>query len=135
MRVVHRPHFIRTPRKRQRHSRFGSKSLAPPTLHRQPFLPVQPIHIDRSQNVTGAVVPTGPPVGTAFVFFAVRLRAGPSSQFQTLTIIPFNVNITIYGRNATRTWYKVGYNGLYGWVAAAFIRPNDLKASQIPVVK
>src|SRR5260370_13901674 len=44
MRVVHGPHFIRTRRKRQRHSRFGSKSLAPPTLHRQPFLPVQPIH-------------------------------------------------------------------------------------------
>src|SRR6266581_5773540 len=44
MRVVHRPHFIRTRRKRQRHSRFGSNSLAPPTLHRQPFLPVQPIH-------------------------------------------------------------------------------------------
>src|SRR6266404_8941103 len=44
MRVVHGPHFIRTRRKRQRHSRFGSKSLTPPTLHRQPFLPVQPIH-------------------------------------------------------------------------------------------
>src|SRR5713226_9751586 len=44
MRVIHRPHFIRTRRKRQRHSRFGAKSLAPPTLHRQPFLPVQPIH-------------------------------------------------------------------------------------------
>src|SRR5271163_4424885 len=44
MRVVHRPHFIRTRRKRQRHSRFGSKSLALPLLHRQPFLPVQPIH-------------------------------------------------------------------------------------------
>ncbi len=44
MRVVHRPHFIGTRRKNQRHSRFRSKSLAPPTLHRQPFLPVQPIH-------------------------------------------------------------------------------------------
>src|SRR5438445_6990272 len=44
MRIVHRPHFIRTRRKRQRHSRFGSISLAPPALHRQPFLPVQPIH-------------------------------------------------------------------------------------------
>src|SRR2546427_10193699 len=44
MRIVHRPHFVRTGRKRERHPRFGSKSLAPPTLHRQPFLPVQPIH-------------------------------------------------------------------------------------------
>ncbi len=44
MRVIHGPHFIRTRRKRQRHPRFGSKSLAPPALHRQPFLPVQPIH-------------------------------------------------------------------------------------------
>src|SRR5579864_4726870 len=43
MRVVHRPHLVRMRRKRQRHSRFGSKFLAPPTLHRQPFLPVQPI--------------------------------------------------------------------------------------------
>ena len=30
IRVVHRPYFIRTRRKRQRHSRFGSKPLAPP---------------------------------------------------------------------------------------------------------
>src|SRR6266851_4848883 len=44
MRVVHRPHLIGTRRKRQGHSRFGSISLAPPALHRQPFLPVQPIH-------------------------------------------------------------------------------------------
>src|SRR5437773_9029230 len=44
MRVVHRPHFIRPRWKRQGHSRFSPKSLASPTLHRQPFLPVQPIH-------------------------------------------------------------------------------------------
>src|SRR5438128_1280807 len=44
MRIVHRPHFVHTGRKREWHPRFGSKSLTPPTLHRQPFLPVQPIH-------------------------------------------------------------------------------------------
>src|ERR1700730_14494507 len=43
MGVVHRPHFICTRRKCQRHSRFSPKSLAPPTLHRQPSLPLQPI--------------------------------------------------------------------------------------------
>src|SRR6266566_9823763 len=44
MHIVHPPHFVRTGRKRLWHPRFGSKSLAPPTLHCQPFLPVQPIH-------------------------------------------------------------------------------------------
>src|SRR3972149_10106205 len=44
MRIVHRPPFIGTRPRCQRPSRFGSKFLAPPTLHRQPFLPVQPIH-------------------------------------------------------------------------------------------
>ena len=44
MGVVHRPHLICTCRKRQRHPRLRSKFLAPPTLHRQPFLLVQPIH-------------------------------------------------------------------------------------------
>src|SRR5258708_29885742 len=44
MRIVHRPHFVRTRRKRRWPPRFGSKSLAPATLHRQTFLPVQPIH-------------------------------------------------------------------------------------------
>src|SRR2546422_8707874 len=44
MRIVHGPHFVRTGRKRQWHPHFGSKLLAPPTLHRHPFLPVQPIH-------------------------------------------------------------------------------------------
>src|SRR5713226_258164 len=44
MRIVHGSHFVQTGRKREWHPRLGSKSLAPPTLHRQPFLPVQPIH-------------------------------------------------------------------------------------------
>src|SRR6266852_3355397 len=44
MRIVHRPHLVRTGRKRQGHPRLGAESLAPPTLHRQSFLPIQPIH-------------------------------------------------------------------------------------------
>src|SRR5258708_40136526 len=44
MRIVHRPHFVRTRRKRRWPPRFGSKSLARATLHGPSFLPVQPIH-------------------------------------------------------------------------------------------
>src|SRR6266478_2907763 len=44
MRIVHRPDFVRMDQKREWHPRFGAKSLTPPTLHRQPFLPLQPIH-------------------------------------------------------------------------------------------
>src|SRR6266404_4328216 len=39
MRIVHRPDFVRMDQKREWHPRFGAKSLTPPTLHRQPFLP------------------------------------------------------------------------------------------------
>ncbi len=62
MRVVHRPHFIRTRRNCQRHSRFSPKSLAPLTLHRQPFLPVEsidPLVIDQpSQRSVLGLLPS-----------------------------------------------------------------------------
>ena len=98
-------------------------------------LPIQPLRIDPSQQVTGAVIPVGNPVGTAFTFFAVRLRSAPSGRSTTLTVIPFNSTITVYGRNAARTWYKVSFNGLVGWVSAGFVRLNGLRSSALPIVQ
>src|SRR3989441_9541872 len=43
MRIVHRPHFVRLGRRRERPPRFGPTSLPPPTRHREPFPPVQSI--------------------------------------------------------------------------------------------
>jgi hypothetical protein len=98
-------------------------------------LPIQPTRIDPSQQVTGAIIPTGNPVGTARALYTVRLRAGPSIRFATLTRIPFGSTITVYGRNAFRTWYKVSFNGLVGWVSAPYVRLNGLTSRALPIVQ
>jgi hypothetical protein len=98
-------------------------------------LPIQPTRIDPSQQVTGAIIPTGNPVGTARALYTVRLRAGPSIRFPTLTRIPFGSTITVYGRNAFRTWYKVSFNGLVGWVSAPFVRLIDISSRALPIVQ
>src|SRR5689334_18130848 len=89
MRVVHRPHFVRMRRERQRHPRFCSKSLAPSTLHRQPFLPIQAIDslvVDQppQRSVRGLFPPQEniqPPIAEAWALGRQLAQPSPQRRF------------------------------------------------------
>src|SRR4051812_6816049 len=63
----------------------------------------------------------------------VRLRGGPGTSFDTVTVIPFNTALVAVGRNETFDWVKVNYNGQFGWISARFVRFQQGKLADLPV--
>lgn len=51
---------------------------------------------------------------------ALRLRAGPGTEYATLTIVPAGTPLPVLARNEAGNWIKVRYQQRVGWVAAWF---------------
>lgn len=96
-------------------------------------LAVQPQRIDRSQQVTGAVLP-GFPVSTARARFRVNFRLGPSIFAQRIGRIPWQAEVPVYGRSFDGEWLLIEYNGLGGWVAAQYFTLIEVPLSRLPIV-
>jgi hypothetical protein len=94
----------------------------------------EPSRIDRSQQVTGAVVPSVP-LGSVTARFTVNFRAAPSVNAQRLGRVPWRATVAVYGRSADSNWILINYNGVLGWVAARFFTFNDgLRLADLPIV-
>jgi hypothetical protein len=94
----------------------------------------EPQRIDRSQQVTGAVVPSVP-LGSVTARFTVNFRTGPSINAQRIGRVPWRATVAVYGRSADNGWILVNFNGVFGWVAARFFTFNDgLRLADLPIV-
>jgi uncharacterized protein YraI len=52
--------------------------------------------------------------------FSVNIRTGPSTTFNVIGTLRLGQQAQLVGRNAGSTWWQVNYNGVVGWVSAAF---------------
>lgn len=93
----------------------------------------EPTRIDRSQQVTGAVVPSVP-LGSVTARFTVNFRSGPSVTAQRIGRVPWRATVAVYGRSADSGWILVNFNGVFGWVAARFFTFNDVRLVDLPIV-
>ncbi len=93
----------------------------------------EPARIDRSQQVTGAVVPSVP-LGSVTARFTVNFRSGPSITAQRIGRVPWRATVAVYGRSADSGWILVNFNGVFGWVAARFFTFNDVRLVDLPIV-
>lgn len=98
------------------------------------LLDVQPQQIDRSQQVSGAVLPPGFPVATARTRYVLNFRTAPSTSALRLGRIPWRTEVPVYGRSADSQWLLVTYNGVSGWASARYVTLFGLTLSQLPVV-
>ncbi len=51
----------------------------------------------------------------------VNLRAGPSTHFPVLRVVPTSARIVTFGCLPDYSWCDVGFNGTRGWLAARYI--------------
>lgn len=51
----------------------------------------------------------------------LRLRAGPSTAYPTLTSAPINSNLFLLGRTASNGWIQVSFEGKLGWVSIQYL--------------
>jgi hypothetical protein len=58
---------------------------------------------------------------TATPVTSLRVRSGPSTAYQVLTVVPKGVNVPVLARTADGTWIKVQYRGVTGWMAIGYV--------------
>lgn len=58
---------------------------------------------------------------TAVATANVNMRAGPSTSYPVVRIVPAGANVASYGCVADYSWCDVGYGGARGWVAASYL--------------
>lgn len=71
---------------------------------------------------------------------SVNLRAGPTTRYPVVIVMPQSASLAVYGCSGDRSWCDVSWSGARGWVAASYIqvfyngRPTVLTASIAPAV-
>lgn len=53
---------------------------------------------------------------------SVNLRAGPSTAYPVVTVVPAGAGITTYGCLAGYSWCDIAFAGYRGWVSANYIK-------------
>jgi hypothetical protein len=59
------------------------------------------------------------------VKFNLRLRETPDGESETIEVIPFDTNVTAYGRNDDSTWWYVTFNDQWGWIDGEFAEASS----------
>lgn len=65
--------------------------------------------------------------------FNARLRQDPMLTSPTITIVPFNSEVTPLARSADSQWIYVGYEGLAGWGAVGLFVITPEALAQLPI--
>lgn len=71
---------------------------------------------------------------TARATDGLRIRAGPSTAYPTISNINFNQFFTLTGRAYANAWFQVSFEGTLGWVSSQFVElqgPADLNSLPI----
>lgn len=67
----------------------------------------------------------------------INMRAGDSTAYGVMTVIPGNTSVQVTGKNGDGSWYQVFYHDATGWISAAYTEgevPEDLAIVQPPPV-
>lgn len=61
----------------------------------------------------------------ASVTVDLNLRAGPSTQYPVVTVVPQSAPVTMHACNANVTWCDISYASYRGWASANYIRVSS----------
>lgn len=90
--------------------------------------------------LTGAATSVASAATPAIAVTNVNLRAGPSTVYPAVTVVPAGAPITTFGCVAGYSWCDIGFGAYRGWVAAPYIQvryggaPVALSAPLAPAV-
>ncbi len=74
-----------------------------------------------------------PPSVVTVTRFNVRLHTDPERSSPTVTIVPFNSNVTLLARSEDGAWLYVLYSELSGWGVARLFDISDEQLETIPL--
>ncbi|MGF0539706.1 SH3 domain-containing protein [Agrobacterium sp. ES01] len=71
-----------------------------------------------------ALAPAIAQAAQGFATANVNLRAGPSTQYPAVTVIPEGARLDIGGCMRSANWCDVNYRGIRGWVSASYLQAS-----------
>jgi uncharacterized protein YraI len=74
-----------------------------------------------------------PPSMVTVTRFNVRLRADPERSSPTVTLVPFNSNVTLLARSQDSAWLYVLYGETPGWGATRLFDISDEQLETVPL--
>lgn len=99
-----------------------------PTATRTPRPTASPTETrERFSYSTRTPEPTATLVNPCLVLvkYNLRLRTAPNGEADTLLTIPFETNVTAYGRNDESTWWYVTYEDQSGWIDGGYAEASS----------
>jgi len=73
--------------------------------------------------------------GQAVVRALVNMRAAPTSTSAKVSFVPRNATVTVLGRNKARSWVKISFNGVEGWITSYYVKISSTDLRNLPVVQ
>ena len=55
----------------------------------------------------------------------LNMRAGPSTQYPVVTVVPQSAPVQLHGCNADASWCDIAYGSHRGWASAGYIRVTN----------
>jgi LysM repeat protein len=108
----------------------AANNIANPNLIR----PGQQLTIPGGTGDSGEPAPPPPVEGLRATTQAnLRLRSGPGTNYQILTVLPYGTVVDVLARNASSDWIRVSYGGQVGWVAAWYTAISGGSINSAPI--
>lgn len=94
---------------------------------------------DRSQNFDELAAPAaesfGLPVNTVITRFNISLRALPDMETELVGAVPFDTPLTVEARTADRSWLRVTYGDVTGWLVTSLVDFSTVDLNGVPVAE
>lgn len=122
-----------TPRATAAHTASPTSSATPEPTQRPSATPTP--SRTRFQYATRTPAPTATAVTPciATVNFNLRLRSAPSTESETLLVIPYTTAVELTGRSADSSWWQTTYEGQTGWLDGQYLSLSAGCASLPPI--
>lgn len=95
--------------------------------------PGQQLIIPGGAAPSGETAPPSPDAVRATTQANLRFRAGPGTEHQILSVLPYGTVVPVVARNASSDWIQVTYQGRTGWVAAWLTTISGGNFNALPV--
>lgn len=64
----------------------------------------------------------------------LNVRTGAGTNYSIITTLPQGTKVTIVAKDNTTGWYKISYNGAYGYVSNAYVTINSTGTTVDPTI-
>jgi uncharacterized protein YraI len=80
------------------------------------------LYLSAFAGLMAVAAPAMAEAATAISTANVNLRAGPSTQYPPVLVVPAGNRVEIFGCLSSANWCDVGYSGYRGWISGSYLQ-------------